>query len=325
MIQTTSPPAASRKWLRISGGRIRLPASCCWRIPPRISQIESSTKPPPAVITQAINAAHFITPPFFASASERLAQRRLYTATMYLSSIRVGASPPVAEREQDAAVSIVAVAIGCIAADFVDGGACECSCKQRRPHAPVELGEPRPRTNERAQRAGRGRNHRALAGHLRDGCLVAEPTERGADTSERCSETLRRTKPRLASEFSTERDTDLAQTVAAPACGQGIDDEADQLLVAALRKFDRRHLWSDTVGLGRPPCARARASRPPLERGNQKTRFRQPLEPTTGNVAVNPLRGGDLVGCHRQRLRTGEAERLAQLAITDRIKPMHHF
>src|SRR5437773_6258497 len=60
MIQTTSPPAASRKWLRISGGRIRLPASCCWRIPPRISQIESSTKPPPAVITQAINAAHFI-------------------------------------------------------------------------------------------------------------------------------------------------------------------------------------------------------------------------------------------------------------------------
>src|SRR5207253_9577405 len=60
MTQTTSPPAASRKWLRISGGRIRLPASCCWRIPPRISQIESSTKPPPAVITQAINAAHFI-------------------------------------------------------------------------------------------------------------------------------------------------------------------------------------------------------------------------------------------------------------------------
>src|SRR6058998_3015888 len=75
MIQTTSPPAASRKWLRISGGRIRLPASCCCRIPPRISQIESSTKPPPAVITQAINAAHFITPPLFASASERLAQR----------------------------------------------------------------------------------------------------------------------------------------------------------------------------------------------------------------------------------------------------------
>src|SRR5207237_4210878 len=157
---------------------------------------------------------------------------------MYLSSIRVAAGPPVAEREQDAAVGIVALAIGCIAADFVDGGACECSCKERRPHAPVELGEPWPRTNERAQRAGRGRDHRALVGHLRDGCLVAEPTERGADTSERCSEPLCRTKPRLASEFSTERDPDLAQTLAAPAFGQGIGDEADQLLVAPCGELD---------------------------------------------------------------------------------------
>src|SRR5439155_15551639 len=162
MTQTTSTPAASRKWLRISGGRIRLPASCCWRIPPRISQIESSTKPPPAVITQAINAAHFITPPLVASASETLARDRLYTANMYLSSMRVAAGPPVAEREQDAAVGIVALAIGCIAADFVDRGACECSCEERRPHAPVELGEAWPRTNERAERAGRGRDHRAL-------------------------------------------------------------------------------------------------------------------------------------------------------------------
>src|SRR5207237_3322610 len=78
MIQTTSPPAASRKWLRINGGRIRLPASCCWRIPPRISQIESSTKPPPAVISQAISAAHFITPSLVALASEALAERDVF-------------------------------------------------------------------------------------------------------------------------------------------------------------------------------------------------------------------------------------------------------
>src|SRR5438270_4891752 len=160
MTQTTSPPAASRKWLRISGGRIRLPASCCWRIPPRISQIESSTKPPPAVITQAINAAHFIYASLVSSASETLTRDRLYTANMYLSSMRVAAGPTVAEREQDAAVGIVALAIGCIAADFVDGGAGECSCKERRPHAPVELGEAWPRTNGRAERAGRGRYHR---------------------------------------------------------------------------------------------------------------------------------------------------------------------
>src|SRR5205807_8351418 len=139
-------------------------------------------------------------PPLFAAASDSSLRDPLHTANRYLSSIRVGASPPVAEREEDAAVGIVALAIGCIAADLVDGGACECSCKKRRPHAPVELGEPRPRTNERAERAGRGRDHGALVGHLRDGCLVAEDPERGADTSERCSETLCRTKSCLAGE-----------------------------------------------------------------------------------------------------------------------------
>ena len=44
----------------ISGGRMRLPAPACCRMPPRASQIESKTKPPPAVTTQVISAAHFI-------------------------------------------------------------------------------------------------------------------------------------------------------------------------------------------------------------------------------------------------------------------------
>src|SRR5207247_10557132 len=104
---------------------------------------------------------------------------------------------------------------------------------------------------------------------------------------ERCSGTLCRTKSRLAGEFLTERDPDFLQALAAPALGQGIDHEADQLLVAALRKFDRRQLWSDTVGLGRPAGAGASPSCPPLERGNQKTRFHQPLESTAGDVAVD--------------------------------------
>src|SRR3954451_14650606 len=60
MIQITSPVAASRKWLRIRGGRIRLPPAPSCRIPPRDSQIASRTNPPPAVATQAINAAHSI-------------------------------------------------------------------------------------------------------------------------------------------------------------------------------------------------------------------------------------------------------------------------
>src|SRR4051794_8086518 len=42
-------------------GRIRPRSRCV--IPPFLSQIVNSTKPPPAVRTHAINAAHFISPP----------------------------------------------------------------------------------------------------------------------------------------------------------------------------------------------------------------------------------------------------------------------
>jgi len=133
------------------------------------------------------------------------------------------------------------------------------------------------------------------------------------------------TAPRLTSEFSTERDTDLTQTLAAGTCGQGIGDEADQLLVAPCGELDRRQLWSDTVGLGRTPRAWARPSRPPLERGKQETHLRQPLESAAGDVAVDPLRGGNLVRRHRQRLRSRIEERLAQLLIADRVEAVHHF
>src|SRR5919204_1122526 len=58
MIQSTSPVAASPKWLRISGGRIFVPGSRPCFMPPRESQVANSTTPPPAVATQAISAAH---------------------------------------------------------------------------------------------------------------------------------------------------------------------------------------------------------------------------------------------------------------------------
>src|SRR5262249_26479024 len=63
MIHSKSPIAASAKWLRISAGRMRDPGSraCC--MPPRETQIDSSTKPPAAVRIQRINAAHSMVPP----------------------------------------------------------------------------------------------------------------------------------------------------------------------------------------------------------------------------------------------------------------------
>ena len=106
---------------------------------------------------------------------------------------------------------------------------------------------------------------------------------------------------------------------------QGIDNEADQLLVTPLREFDSGELRSDSVCLRRPPGPWARASCPPLEGGNQEPGFRESFEPTPRDVAVHPVRGGNLIGRHRKRLRACEQERLAKVAITDRVESMHHF
>src|SRR6266542_3990387 len=66
MIHSSSPVAASRKWLRMSAGLILVPGSRPCRMPPRASQIDSRTKPPPAVAIHAIKAAHSIASPPFA-------------------------------------------------------------------------------------------------------------------------------------------------------------------------------------------------------------------------------------------------------------------
>src|SRR5215217_4652335 len=63
MIHTTRPVAANPKCERISGGRMRSPAARPSRSPPRPIQMLSRMKPPPAVSTHAINAAHSIAPP----------------------------------------------------------------------------------------------------------------------------------------------------------------------------------------------------------------------------------------------------------------------
>src|SRR3954471_2241928 len=140
MIQMTSPPAASRKWLRIKGGRIRLPASCCCFIPPRISQIESNTKPPPAVISQAMSAAHFIDASFRVVTASRVTRLRvrLYTAKRYLLSLGTSARSAATDRKQDATIAVLAPALAGIAGDLCDGGAFERPRYERRPHSAVE-------------------------------------------------------------------------------------------------------------------------------------------------------------------------------------------
>src|SRR5690349_15036572 len=90
MIHSTSPSAASAKWLRIRGGRMRLPASraCC--MPPRATQIESRTKPPAAVRIQRMRANHSMVPP------QSLGSRSVCPVELDLET---SAAPAVRDRE----------------------------------------------------------------------------------------------------------------------------------------------------------------------------------------------------------------------------------
>src|SRR5262245_50863600 len=88
MIHSTSPIAASAKWLRISGGRILDPASRADCMPPRETQIESRTKPPPAVRIHAMSAIHSMVPP-----------RSFGDRGTYAQIRRISAAPLVRDRQ----------------------------------------------------------------------------------------------------------------------------------------------------------------------------------------------------------------------------------
>src|SRR5205809_2980546 len=88
MIQSTSPVAASAKWLRISPGRILDPGSraCC--IPPRATQIESRTNPATAVRSHATSAIHSMVPP-----------RVRGSRGIYARPGRISAAPEIRDRQ----------------------------------------------------------------------------------------------------------------------------------------------------------------------------------------------------------------------------------
>src|SRR5262245_26848024 len=95
MIQSTSPIAASAKWLRISPGRMRDPASRAVCMPPRETQIESKTKPPIAVRSHAMSAIHSMVPPRSFGDRGTYSQTRQFSAA---PTIRDRQAPVAAER-----------------------------------------------------------------------------------------------------------------------------------------------------------------------------------------------------------------------------------
>jgi len=125
--------------------------------------------------------------------------------------------------------------------------------------------------------------------------------------------------------LSAERDADVVEVAAAAPFWQGIDEEADELLVAAFGELDRGEFGSDSVGLRWPSGTGAAASAAPLERRNQQAGCGEALEPRARHVAMHPLSSSELVGSHRLRLRASQEKGLAKLAIPDRIESMVHF
>src|SRR5919204_863328 len=298
MIQITSPAAASRKWLRISGGRILLPPSPSCRIPPRISQIESSTKPPPAVMTQVTSAAHFIVSPFEFGWSGLRPLDCIYSPNSNQTRLRI------------------VVAARCLADDL--RRRTEETRDQPLPQAVIELTPACARPHERPQWTGRRRDEPFLVTGVDDGRLktgAAKGRARVCKCGRKCF-----TGPHSAREPPAVRSADLAQPARAR---ERVDEQREQVFVAPPGQFERRQLRSRGVRLRRTAGAGAGTSRAAFELGDEEARPRQPFESATRHVAMDSLSGRELVRRHGLRAAANEEQRLAQSWIEKPVECPH--
>ena len=81
------------------------------------------------------------------------------------------------------------------------------------------------------------------------------------------------------------------------------------------RKLERRRLRCDAVRLRGTTRARPRAAAAPLEARDQQAGASEPLQTAARDVAVNPLRSGELVGRDDVRLAPRIEQRIPQACV----------
>src|SRR5919199_412894 len=139
-------------------------------MPPRRNQIESRTKPPPAVSTQLMSAAHSITPPSLWDYPRLFprAESALYTVRTSLSTT----ARLLSKNQLDPTVRGVALARGRgLARNCLCVAGSQRRCDEARPHASVEHRQLRIGTHEWSQWTGRRRYDRAATLEFADRSL----------------------------------------------------------------------------------------------------------------------------------------------------------
>src|SRR5262245_25614585 len=193
MIHRTRPVAARPKWVRMSCGRMCDPGSRC-SMPPWRNQMLNSTKPPPAVTTHAMSAAHSMSELPSSSGTDDGTLRKFSAraTSKHPASVFRRVRPPGPEGQHDRTRGVCRLAGRCLAADAIGPDATDATLDQAGPHSVVDAHRVGAPQQERPERARRGRQlrpvavdraHRGLEAERPEG--VAHPLEAGADASSR--------------------------------------------------------------------------------------------------------------------------------------------
>ena len=206
-----------------------------------------------------------------------------------------------------------------LAGDVLDPDAIDRGRDQTAPERMVDLRHRGVCDDEWAERAGRRDDLGSSILEVLEPGLEPDGAECAAEPFEPPARVLRRLDSRGGGQRAAELHTDLRQTPRR----HGVDQQADELRVAAHRELDRGRVGRGGVDLGRSARARPAAAGRPLEARRQQPRRDEALEPASRDVPVDAGGIGDLADARRTRPPAHGEQGLAQLRVTYDVEHVH--
>ena len=208
--------------------------------------------------------------------------------------------PPIREREEHGAASLLGEALRRPALDTVGAHAANTAFHEARPHPVVNAVGFSALDDERSKRAGRAFEPRRGAVQRFQRGVKAERPERLAHSRQARTKVARRLQARCCSEAAAEILARFPERTRSGTRGNPAHEQTDQLREPPIRELHGLELGGDGVDVRRPSSSGAAAPASARARDSQEPGLGQAIEATPRDVPVDAEYDGDLLD--RERL-----------------------